>query len=331
MISRKARSIRVGTAFVLGFGWVWLGFVTVATAGSEVIPWRQDFERAEREARDQRRPIWIQFTGPWCHFCTRMECETFVHPKIINHARHSFIPIKLRSDLHEALALRYGLTGLPATVLVTASGEVLAKHEGFVNVESFHAFLTSSLTRFSRTRTRATAPVRAVAEASRKSDAVALAGYCPVSLVADRKLVPGQNEVSLTHEGRLYRFANALVRNRFQKQPERYIPVNGGRCPVNQVDRGEARPGDPRWGVLYEGHLYLCADDSSRKSFLENPDRYAPVDDADRRFCPHCWTRDALLARGEPQYSLTRNGRRFFCPDPGHLVAFRTTSETARR
>ena len=33
--------------------------------------------------------------------------------------RESFVPLKLRSDVHEELALGFNLSGLPATIIVT--------------------------------------------------------------------------------------------------------------------------------------------------------------------------------------------------------------------
>ena len=94
---------------------------------------------------------------------------------------------------------------------------------------------------------------------------VALSGYCPVSLVSDKRLVQGQAEYTVTHEGRLYRFANLLTFNLFRRDPERYVPVNNGNCPVAQLDRGVQQPGDPNYGVLYQGRLFLCSNDADRK------------------------------------------------------------------
>ena len=326
MIQRKTRSIGLGVRACLAPGWFFLAIGAVLAAGPEAIPWRQDLRRAQAEARAQNRPIWIQFTGPWCHYCDRMERESFVHPKVVSHARDFFVPVKLRSDDHEDLALRFGLSGLPATIILKPSGEVIARHEGYVDGDRFHAFLRDTLSRHGLLARAKPNP-----EAGRSEPDVALAGYCPVSLVRDHRLIAGQDGVTLTHEGHVYRFANLLVRNTFRQNPEQFIPVNGGRCPVAQVDRGEARPGDPRWSVLYQGHLYLCSTEEGRQRFLKQPERYEHVDVADRGFCPHCWAREGLLIRGQTRYSLTRAGRRYLFPDPGHLEAFRTSPDVYRR
>ncbi len=328
----NSRMIRAGVGMVLGLGWVWLTCVTILASEPRAIDWRHDLRAAQTEAVAKDRPLWIQFTGPWCHNCHRMERESFTHPRIVGRTRDAFIPVLLRSDDHEELALHYELTGLPATVIVRSSGEVLGKHEGFVDADTFDGFLKSTLVRFGPLRSPASAAsVTRFATAPGAGDGVALAGYCPVSLVTHHRLVSGQAELTLTHDGRIYRFASAEERDTFRQDPERFVPANGGRCPVTQVDQGESCPGDPHWGVLYQGHLYLCADASVRKQFLKEPERYAHVDVAEHGFCPHCWERDHLLVRGLPQYSLSRGGRRYFFPNPDHLEAFRTGTETVRR
>ncbi|SIO65456.1 Thioredoxin-like [Singulisphaera sp. GP187] len=324
MTHRKSRSIGMGLVALLGFGSVWLDGRVAEGAGPGVIEWRSDLQRASVEAKTKQRLLWIQFTGSWCHFCTLMDRESFIHPKIISQSRQHFVPIKFQSDTNEELASRLGVTGLPATILVTPAGEIVAKHEGYLDPETFHTFLESARVRMEgaavANRTAAApAPPGARVEAS-----LALAGYCPVSLVQDHRLVAGQNAVSLEHEGRVYRFADPIARGTFQRQPERFIPVNSGRCPVHQVDRGTAKSGEARFGVLYQGHLYLCADEPGRVRFMKNPDRYCHVDTADRGLCPHCWGHDFVLAKGQPHWSPAHDGLRV-------TTAERETREAARR
>ncbi|MBV8233727.1 MAG: thioredoxin family protein [Planctomycetaceae bacterium] len=342
MTLRKSRTVRAGMGMVLALGWAWLAVTSALASGPGVIAWRQDLRAALSEAAAQGRPLWIQFTGPWCSYCRRMDRESFTHPRIVARSRDSFIPILLQADAHEDLALRYELSGLPATVILRPTGEVLGKHEGFADAVTFDRFLGSTLARFGPIRSpapsvsptvlsTAAGAVRPAAASPAPGNDVALAGYCPVSLVTAHRLVPGRAGLTLTHDGVLYRFATAEGYDAFRKSPERFIPANGGRCPVTQVDRGESCAGNPHWGVLFDGRLYLCADEAERQQFLRDPRRYAQVDVADRGFCPHCWDRDHLLVRGLPQYSFSRGGRRYLFPGPDHLEAFRSATETAHR
>jgi YHS domain-containing protein len=300
----------MGFVALFGFASLWLGGRVAEGGATGGIEWRSDLQDANAEARSKQRLLWIQFTGPWCHFCNLMDRESFIHPRVVVQSRDHFVPIKLQSDTYVELATRLGVGGLPATVLVAPSGEVVAKHEGYVDGETFVAFLESARVRVEGTspaRTPAPAREPAVPPARRVEAELAMAGFCPVSLVQEHRLVPGQDAVSLEHEGRVYRFANPVVRSTFQRQPERFIPVNSGRCPVNQVDRAVAKTGEARFGVLYQGHLYLCSDEESRARFMRNPDRYCHVDLADRGLCPHCWGHDFVLAKGQTQWSPARN------------------------
>ena len=123
-----------------------------------------------------------------------------------------------------------------------------------------------------------------------------------------------------------------LTFNLFRRDPERFVPVNNGNCPVTQVELGKRQPGNPKFGVLYQGRLYLCATDADRKQFFSSPDRYAAVDVAEQGLCPHCLAESGERIPGDPRYDLTRDGRRYWFPDPTHREAFLSASaESASR
>ena len=149
MTKRNDRPRRIGLGITLA---CWLGTVcvTVLALDHEAIPWRTDLHRAEIEARAQNRLLWVQFTGSWCPNCVRLERESFVHPQVVGHARDFFVPVKIQSEQHEDLVERFGLTGIPATILVKPSGEVVARHEGYVDAATFGTFLERALIRSGR-------------------------------------------------------------------------------------------------------------------------------------------------------------------------------------
>jgi YHS domain-containing protein len=311
--------------------------VVATEPDSDAIAWRVDYAGALEEARAANRLLWIQFTGPWCPNCTRMERDSFPDPAIIQHARRSFVPLKLRSDVHEQLALSFDLSALPATVILAPTRQVVAIRQGYLAREELDGLLSEVLAAYrgpareTGPRPRESAPARTHSNRPKSEPQLALSGYCPVSLIADRRLVPGQAEYTVQHEGRVYRFASSVMSSLFRKDPERYIPVNRGECPVAQVEGQGARSGDPRWGVLYQGRLFLCATQEARQRFLNDPQRYALVDVAEQGFCPHCLGGSGLLVRGDPQYAITREGRRYWFPDPSHRDAFLTAGATTVR
>ena len=134
MLHNRSRAHRGCTGVSIAI--LFLGCSLGSTQGfeddSEGISWRTDYARALEEARARNQLLWIQFTAPWCPNCTRMEQDSFAHPSIREHARRSFVPVKLRSDVNEELALSFELSGLPATVIVAPSREVILVRQGYL-------------------------------------------------------------------------------------------------------------------------------------------------------------------------------------------------------
>jgi len=305
MTNRHPGVSRVGRAAFLAFGLVLVAMMQTdlsALGADDVkkIAWRDDLAQAQVEAKSRDLLLWIQFTGPWCGNCRRMERSAFAHSAIITESRERFVPVKLRSDEYESLAQSLGLTVLPSTVIVRPNGEVVDKFEGYSEPEVFEAFLATMLTREGRSPKQVAAKQRSQAN---QDPAVALAGYDPVTLLQDQKLVPGRADLSVEHDGRVFRFANETGRTAFLQQPESFAPVNGGRCPVSQVDRGDFATGDPRWGVVYNGHLFLFKEVADRDRFAKDPERYAGLDQSVRASCPHCRWQAPLARRLTSRFS----------------------------
>ena len=153
MIRQSSRPDRAGFSFFLVAGLANLLVASSSTATTAAwlshdghgIAWRNDLGSAQAEARARNLPLWIQFTGPWCVNCRRMERGAFTVPDVVGATRDHFVPLKLRSDEHEQLALSLGLTMLPSTVVVKPTGEVIDKWEGFGEPAEFLAFLDRTL------------------------------------------------------------------------------------------------------------------------------------------------------------------------------------------
>ena len=336
-LNSRAHRARAGVFLILSLLAWSLGTASASDDPSEKISWRNEYGPALEEARAKNQLLWIQFTAPWCPNCTRMEQDSFPHPTIRAHAQRSFVPVKLRSDLNEELALSFDLSGLPATVIVAPSRQVVSVHQGYLGPDELDLLLEQALSRHTpgtsiaeaKEPAKASKPKAVQSTKPKNETQLALSGYCPVSLVSDKRLVQGQAEYTVAHEGRLYRFANLVTCNLFRRDPQRYVPSNGGNCPVAQIERKAAEPGDPRFGVLFQNRLFLCATDSDRQKFLKEPARYAAVDVVEQGFCPHCLAERGLYVRGDPRLELSREGRRYWFPDPSHRDAFLAASESS--
>lgn len=315
MMSDRLARLPTGGPFRLVVLAICAGTMTpgLVRGGAAPIPWRTDFDQAVAEARARDRPLWVQFTGPWCLYCIKMDRDTFTRAEVVALSRDDYIPVKVRADEREDLVQRFGVSGLPATVLLDSQGQRIDQRDGYVQAEEFVAFLLAS--RPVRSERGATGP---------EQPEIALAGYDVVSLVTGRGLASGTSDYSTRYDGLEFRFVDARDREAFLADPERFLPCYQGRCVVNLVDRGASVRGDPRRGVYYRGRLYLCADEAARKRFASDPARYADADLADAGQCPHCRTIAGRLVRGLPEFSLIHRGRRYLFPDAVHREAFRS-------
>jgi YHS domain-containing protein/thioredoxin-related protein len=327
MIHPKIRPSRAGIVATLAIGLVGSLSLTPTSVAEDAkkIVWREDLGQAQAEAKSRNLLLWIQFTGPWCINCRRMDRSTFVHPGVVNQAQDLFVPVKLRSDEHEALAMSLGLTSLPSTVIVRPNGEVVEKYEGYIEPETFEITLATVLRREDRS------PEQLARAKKLKDEALALAGYCPVSLLNENKLIPGKSDLTVEHEGRIFRFASEQSLREFRRKPDAFAPANNGHSPVSQVDRGDFHQGDPRWGVVYGGHLFVFKNGAERDQFVKDPERYARVDRTDRFNCAHCWSRSSLSHRPPSRFTPSYHVEGLLSPSPDRLEALLAPTTTIRR
>lgn len=85
---------------------------------------------------------------------------------------------------------------------------------------------------------------------------VAVGGYDPVAYFEDAKARPGEQDITLEHDGAIWRFATPENKAAFAADPARYAPQYGGYC-AWAVSRGYTAKGDPNAWKVVNGKLYL--------------------------------------------------------------------------
>ena len=85
---------------------------------------------------------------------------------------------------------------------------------------------------------------------------VAIEGTDPVAYFTDKKAVKGSSEYSHRWKGGEWRFKNAVNRDAFAAQPEKYAPQFGGYC-AWAVSQGYTASIDPEAWTINKGKLYL--------------------------------------------------------------------------
>ncbi len=124
---------------VLVLPFLLLGSPLFAQGGQNQIQWQTDFQKAAQEAKQQRKPMIVYFTGSdWCGWCKKMDQEIFSTPQFIQEVGSKFVFVKLDFPMNKKLPedqmqqnaqlkQRYGVTGYPTVVVLDPSGSFVGE------------------------------------------------------------------------------------------------------------------------------------------------------------------------------------------------------------
>ncbi len=106
---------------------------------------------------------------------------------------------------------------------------------------------------------------------------LALEGYCPVLLGKEEKWVPGNPAYYSMFRGHVFRFSSAAAMKEFEQSPQKFSPVAMGEDIVLMVDRNKRIYGSRKFGVWFQGRVFLFSNQESLDSFAERPEYYAEI------------------------------------------------------
>lgn len=117
---------------------------------------------------------------------------------------------------------------------------------------------------------------------------VCLDGLCPVTLLAESRVVKGDPSIGCVHRGRVYFFADQGKQQQFLAAPDRWSPLLAGFDPVHFSRDGKLVPGLRKHGVFMatgdNQAIVLFASDATRQEFQANPQNYlATIEEATDR------------------------------------------------
>lgn len=127
-MNKKLRMLSAVTLVVLSF-------VSIAAADK----WETNFEKARTKAKESNRYMLLNFSGSdWCGWCIKLDKEVFSKKEFKEYASENLVIVELdyprktpqKSSLkeqNEKLAKEYGIKGFPTVLILSPSGELVAK------------------------------------------------------------------------------------------------------------------------------------------------------------------------------------------------------------
>lgn len=89
------------------------------------IRWRGWSADAFDEAVRADRPVLLNLTAVWCHWCHRMDETTYSDPGLIELINDELVPVRVDADRYPHVQDRYIAGGWPTNAFLTPGGEVL--------------------------------------------------------------------------------------------------------------------------------------------------------------------------------------------------------------
>lgn len=315
------------------------------------LAWLADYNQARQTAAKSHKPVWIQFTGPWCPNCHKMDKETFKNTKVIDEISRNYVAAKISCEENTELALSFGFTQLPSTVLISPDGHILARHEGFADADGVHKLSIAAgvvgedakptlepKTELAAALTAKPAVADLVARPAEEKATIKEREPITVALREEgsKPLIELPNAANPATEppapaddareldpatSEAVKAAQEIVRARESDMP---LEPLGRYCPVTLVERAALLQADSTHTAVYAARRYYFADAAARKRFAENPERYVPARGGE---CLVTLVEEKREVAGSKEFPVVYDHRIFLCSSQDQRDKFLRTPE----
>lgn len=89
------------------------------------IRWLEWGKESFEKSRSLGKPILLDITGSWCHWCHVMDNTSYSDPAVIDSVNRNFIPVRVDTDRRPDVNRRYNMGGWPTTAFLDSEGKII--------------------------------------------------------------------------------------------------------------------------------------------------------------------------------------------------------------
>lgn len=269
--------------------------VLATSAAQAEIRWETNLRAAKEKAEQEGKLLLLHFYSDNCVWCDRLEAGAFEAPEVADAIHRNYVPVKIHAGQNPGFAKTFRVTSFPTDVVVTPDGTALAHGTSPQAADRYVAMLAQHVpTQSSAANAVAANPVAAapavqvaaapqaaapqpggftmpemqVAQPGAAANAAEVAGAADPLFAAGAAGTPA---MAVSHRSQPNSTASALA-----KSPPQKLALDGY-CAVSLLEKNEWTEGNPEFGVIHLGNLYLFVDEAAMAKFLSNPEPFTPV------------------------------------------------------
>lgn len=92
---------------------------------TDKIKWLEWGKESFEKAKKEDKPILLDLTAVWCHWCHVMDTNSYSNDEIAKIINECFVPIKVYIDKRPDIRERYNMGGFPSTVFLDNGGQII--------------------------------------------------------------------------------------------------------------------------------------------------------------------------------------------------------------
>ncbi|MGV3485849.1 MAG: DUF255 domain-containing protein [Planctomycetaceae bacterium] len=254
------------------------------------INWQTQLKTAHAQAQQEGKLLLLHFYDDNCVWCDRLEKGAFQSSEVTTAIHQNFVPVKIHAGKSPQIAATFKVTRYPTDVIVTTQGQALSHTVSPQDPARYIAMLaqTTQPTAPSAQIAAAAAPGSAPAATAAPTNAAPPATAPASSVAAAPTSVPYQSAgfvmppaatgtAASTVSHHTDSAVEPLPAASSNKGAAELELAMDGYCAVTVIDKDRWVEGNPEFGVVHLGRLYLFCDQAAMERFLKNPEPYTPV------------------------------------------------------
>ena len=106
-------------------------------AAQEMTFHGEGYEQALLKAKQENKPVFVDFFATWCGPCKQLEKTVFVDPEVKAYYDRHFVCVRVDVDKEPKLAQKYRIQSIPALIFLNSKGKELRRVTSLISKERF--------------------------------------------------------------------------------------------------------------------------------------------------------------------------------------------------